>query len=72
MKTFEKNITNIYYNIKRFQYTHIIQNIQNINTDNKNCNIHHPIHMQLNTISPYSIIDKTYIKILSKIDELLN
>ena len=109
IKTFETNITNIYYNLTRFQHiqnTSTISNIKptrklrkkkhnpgytnitsnNINTDtntdiDKNTDIDTNTDIDKNTDTNiniatqhllYSTIDKTYIKILNKINELLN
>ena len=79
INTYEKNITNIYYNLKRFQYTQPIQYTQSIQPmqpirrTSRSYNTH---HIDTNTtpdnIYQHTIIDKTYIKILNKIDDLLS
>ena len=79
INTYEKNIINIYYNLKRFQYTQPIQYTQSIQPmqpirrTSRSYNTH---HIDTNTtpdnIYQHTIIDKTYIKILNKIDDLLS
>ena len=73
INTYEKNITNIYYNLKRFQYTQSIQPTQPISRTGRPRNTQ---HIDTNTtpdnIYQHTIIDKTYIKILNKIDDLLS
>lgn len=63
MKTFENNIGNIYYSLKRFQHNNA-DNIKKFGTKTRKKNID-PEETKF-------IIDKSYSKILEKIDELLN
>ena len=61
MKTYEHNIANIYFNLKRFQYNNN-ELIIKYNTKSK----------KKHSDDDKYIIDKSYIKMLDKIDELLN
>jgi DNA polymerase III delta prime subunit len=63
MKTFENNIINIYYSLKRFQHNNA-DNIKKNGTKSRKKNID-PEEKKF-------IIDKSYLKILEKLDELLN
>lgn len=63
IKTHENDITNIYYNLKRFQHNNH-DNIKKFGTKTKKKNI--------DSEEGKFIIDKSYSKILEKIDELLS
>ena len=63
MKTLDKDIVNIYYNLKRFQNNNPdIQQKQNKPRKNRKSGNDNELKFQ---------IDKSYLKILEKIDELL-
>jgi hypothetical protein len=64
VKTREKNLTNIYYNLKRFRHI----NAENIKKSEHAGKKRKP---QPNTIEGKYYIDRYYIKILDKFDELL-
>ena len=81
MHTYENNITNIYYNIKRFQHINSVNSVNSVSNNKSNNKSNNNRNRKKTTTDSQNtntniidknkyVISKTYVKIVNKIDEL--